>query len=380
MSYEDKHHKFHQKLDVVFALALFNFQIWLAFILAHYISGVNNLLLNFILLIFNMSMLIYWSKHRIPDKPFNVILYRISVLPFFAILASALLYFCLLPLTIILFIFFKSHIIPHIVVMSISAILGIYATMFTPFFPRKKTLIIKDSSIPKAFNNYKIIHISDLHFGHLLPESVYLRWEKLINDTQADLIIMSGDFITFGDHYVPRFINFIKALQIHDGILLSTGNHEAFTDLDALIVKLNATNAILLDNSTYNITRLNTSISIAAIPGVVDNLKRNINDLDAIIHKTKSSPDILIAHDANIFQYAATKGVKLCLSGHTHGGQISVPFAPQLNIVAFRYPYSSGYYKYNHSHLNVSNGLGIVHLPMRLGVPPEISVICLHSD
>jgi predicted MPP superfamily phosphohydrolase len=214
----------------------------------------------------------------------------------------------------------------------------------------------------------------------MTPDKVYLRWEKLINKAKGDLIIISGDFLTFGDEYMDRFIKFLHTIYATDGILLSTGNHESFTNLNMLLNKLNDTKFIILDNKIHVINKNNDKLYISAISGIVDNLNRNIADFNNIIDRYKICPDILISHEGAIFEHAAHRGVKLCLSGHTHGGQLSMPFFPRINLAALRYRYSSGYYNYNNSHLNISKGLGIINLPMRLCVSPEISVIYLESN
>jgi predicted MPP superfamily phosphohydrolase len=89
-------------------------------------------------------------------------------------------------------------------------------------------------------------------------------------------------------------------------------------------------------------------------------------------------PAVLLAHDPALFPEAAARGVELTLSGHTHGGQLGVPFFQRRwNLARLITGFTSGVYTQGASTLFVSHGLGTTGVPIRLLVPPEIAVLTL---
>jgi predicted MPP superfamily phosphohydrolase len=100
----------------------------------------------------------------------------------------------------------------------------------------------------------------------------------------------------------------------------------------------------------------------------------------ALKDKPEGLPTLLLAHDPNRFDQAADAGVELVLSGHTHGGQVAVPFvAKALNLARIAYKYSLGIYEKGRSTLYVHPGLGTTGPPIRLGAAPEVTILVLRT-
>ena len=96
-------------------------------------------------------------------------------------------------------------------------------------------------------------------------------------------------------------------------------------------------------------------------------------------HRPAGSTAILLAHDPNRFDHAAKAGADLVLSGHTHGGQIAMPFFARWNLARFGYPYNVGFYRRDRSVLYVHPGLGTTGPPIRIGAAPEVTILVLKS-
>jgi hypothetical protein len=158
LKYSKRHANFHLKLDILFWLALINFQFWLSILLKsqHQVSYLSAL--NVGIFAFNILAFLYWRNHRIPDKAFNNILYQILILPFFALLSSAIIFFCTLPF-VALSLFFEHTQIFITAILIVSIILGIYSSVITPFYPQIKHLNLKINLLPNNFHKYKVIHI-----------------------------------------------------------------------------------------------------------------------------------------------------------------------------------------------------------------------------
>jgi|GEM_PF-2037280 len=376
MAYGPRQIRFHRRLNSLFLASELLLHVIVYYAL-YYLFDINIASLLIVLIfVFNHTAFSLWLYHAIPEKPWPRYSYPLLILPFFIWLNSSIIILFLSPLLLLYFLFPG---IPWlIIILGIALVLSIYATAIRPRKLCTRRLTLPLQTLPTDFTNYRIIHLSDLHIGNLLPMKTYQHWQTAINQEAADLILISGDFLTFGDTYIDTFVDFIAGLQAKDGILLSTGNHEAFIDLDKLQKNLHhRTTAMIIDGKAHEIQRGNTKISIVAIQGIVDNLPVNRRDLDQVLALTSSTPIVLLSHEGSIFDDAAAKKIPLTLSGHTHGGQLALPFISQINLATKKYRYNSGHYQNKHSHLYVSNGMGLINLPMRLGAPPELAVLTL---
>lgn len=115
-----------------------------------------------------------------------------------------------------------------------------------------------------------------------------------------------------------------------------------------------------------------------AVAGI-DDLKAGHPDLGAALHGLNSAvPTILLSHRLEIFPQAAARGIPLTLAGHYHGGQIKLSLAGRdFSLANFMTKYPKGLYRINASHLYVSRGIGTTFTPVRLNVPPEVTLLHL---
>jgi uncharacterized protein len=112
--------------------------------------------------------------------------------------------------------------------------------------------------------------------------------------------------------------------------------------------------------------------------GALDDTWTGRDDLTATLRD--GLPHVVLAHDPDLFEAAAKQGVPLVLSGHTHGGQVAVPFlAERFNPARLRHRHTLGLYRDGDAYHYVHGGLGITGPPVRLGVPPEIAILTLRS-
>jgi predicted MPP superfamily phosphohydrolase len=245
---------------------------------------------------------------------------------------------------------------------------------------RRKWVRVRRLDVPilgldPVFDGYTIVQLSDLHIGSFNPESMALGWVRLANSLGADLVAVTGDLITNGDAFHPAVENVIRALRARDGVVVSPGNHDYFGDAEDLFDRVRAAGARLLRNESFRVHREHASLVIA---GVDDTWTRRADVHAALSKRPDGSPTVLLAHDPELFPIAAGRGVQLVLSGHTHGGQVAVPFiARWLNLSKLAHRYHLGSYRDGACHLYVSGGLGTTGPPVRVGAAPEIAVIRL---
>ena len=225
---------------------------------------------------------------------------------------------------------------------------------------------IKSEKIPKKFNKFKIIHLSDLHdcnFGKNNSKLI-----KKIDDEHPNIIVMTGDMVNKYDEKFCGFFNLAEILSKKYKIYYIVGNHEQRLrkdDLNLIITKLNELGIKILSDEKITIMREKDRINIYGIDIPLSyykiiNKPSNIDEvINEVLNKCKEKEyNILLAHNPLYFEEYAKHNVDLTLSGHVHGGMIRLPFigallSPERKLFP---KYSSGVYEENNKKLIVSRG------------------------
>ncbi len=229
-----------------------------------------------------------------------------------------------------------------------------------------------------AFDGFRIAHLSDLHIGTLTPKAWGLSWVRAANARGVDLAVVTGDMVTSGTQYHDDIAEVVGALRAEMGVFVSLGNHDYFGDVEPLVSRLRARGVKVLRNEGVVIERGEEAFWLA---GIDDTWTRRDDLAAALRGRPRGVPVVLLAHDPESFDKAAEAGADLVLSGHTHGGQIAVPFFNRrASLVSFGHRYGLGIYRYAGATLYVHPGLGTTGPPMRLGVAPEVTILVLRSD
>ncbi len=241
--------------------------------------------------------------------------------------------------------------------------------------PRVYRHDIAIAGLPPAFDGYRIAQISDLHCGPFAGGARVDRWVAKVNDLGADLVAVTGDLIASGSAFVPVVAASLGGLRARDGVFACMGNHDYFTDAEAMVTALERAGLDVLRNRGVVVRRGEQALYVAG----VDDTWTHRNDVArAMSGRPAQAPAVLLAHDPALFPEAAAHQVDLTLSGHTHGGQLGVPFlAKRYNLARLMTQFTTGLYTSGSSTLYVNRGLGATALPVRLAVPPEIALITL---
>jgi predicted MPP superfamily phosphohydrolase len=234
---------------------------------------------------------------------------------------------------------------------------------------------VRVAGLPAAFDGLRIAHLSDLHIGTLTPRPWGMRWARAANAQSPDLTVVTGDIVTSGNAYDEAIADVLGELRAPRGVFSSMGNHDYFGDEESLVARLRARGVRVLRNEGVVIEKDGARLWLAAI----DDTWTRRDDLGrALAGRPDGAVTVLLAHDPNRFDQAADAGVELVLSGHTHGGQVAVPFvARALNLARIAYKYSLGVYERGRSTLYVHPGLGTTGPPVRLGAAPEVTILLL---
>jgi predicted MPP superfamily phosphohydrolase len=243
--------------------------------------------------------------------------------------------------------------------------------------PRLVRTTLEIQGLPPAFDNYQVVHLSDVHCGPWTSAKRVRGWVERINALGPDLVAVTGDLITTGSDYVGAVSEALGGLRARDGVFACMGNHDYFTDGEAFALALDQAGLTVLRNRGRAIERDGERLYVA---GVDDTWTRRADMPAALGGRPDGAPTVLLAHDPLLFPEAAAAGVELTLSGHTHGGQFAVPlFHRRLNLARVASPFTVGLYRLGRSILHVSRGAGTTGPPIRLGAPAEISLITLRA-
>ncbi|HVV50958.1 MAG TPA: metallophosphoesterase [Polyangia bacterium] len=241
--------------------------------------------------------------------------------------------------------------------------------------PRVREHAVAIGGLPAAFDGYRVAQISDLHCGPFASGARVDGWVESVNRLQADLVAVTGDLIANGSRFVPVVAASLGRLRGRDGVFACMGNHDYFADGEEMALALERAGLTLLRNRGVEVRRDGGALYVAG----VDDTWTGRHDLPAALAaRPDGAPVLLLAHDPALFPDAAKRGVALTLSGHTHGGQLGVPFfAKRFNLARSITRFTTGLYRIGAATLYVTRGLGTTGMPIRLFVPPEITVITL---
>ena len=254
---------------------------------------------------------------------------------------------------------------------SIALVLAGYGALVGRRLLEVRRLDVRIDGLDASLDGYRIAHLSDLHIGAWTPRSWGLRWARAVNELGCDLVVVTGDLIQNGDAYLEDAADVVSALRARDGVVVALGNHDYYGDTERLVALLESHGVHVLRNASLRIK----SLCVAAVDH-----RHDISE--ALKDRPERQPTILLAHDPVHFDAAAGRDVDLVLSGHTHGGQIALPFfARRANLARFAHRHTLGSYRARRgeSRLIVHPGLGTSGPPVRIGVAPAILELTLRS-
>jgi len=245
---------------------------------------------------------------------------------------------------------------------------------------RKNTVIreieIKLRGLPADLQNVRIVQISDIHLSAFFSERDLSRVIDAANNLRGDIAIMTGDLITARGDPLEAGIRQLSRLKNTSGIWGCMGNHEHFAGVENLATQLGARAGVrFLRSQAVPLKFGRNTINLVGI----DFQSMHFPYLVGTEELVESDQfNLLLSHNPDVFPVAIQKGFDLVLSGHTHGGQINVEiFNHNLNIADFVTPYTKGLYTKENSAIYVNSGIGTIGMPVRLGAPPEITLIKL---
>ncbi len=232
--------------------------------------------------------------------------------------------------------------------------------------------------LPKDLDGLRIVQVTDIHLSPFLSEQEFARAIDMANETRANLALVTGDLISRRGDPLDACLKQLARLRAEAGVLGCLGNHEIYTHTEDYVTQKGAKIGIEFLRSSAKALRFGeATLNFAG----VDYQRFNFSYLEGAERLVlPGATNILLSHNPDVFPVAAAKGFDLTIAGHTHGGQVNFELLHQnWNVARYFTPYVLGLYRQGNSSVYVSSGLGTIGVPIRLGAPPEISVIHLCS-
>jgi predicted MPP superfamily phosphohydrolase len=228
-----------------------------------------------------------------------------------------------------------------------------------------------------AFNGFRIAVVSDIHLGPLAGRAHTARIVRMINETEPDLVAIVGDLVDGTVEELGTAAEPLRDLVSREGTFFVTGNHEYFVpDTSSWLRELERLGVQPLRNENTPIRRGAAAFDLAGVNDVAGEQRSDPPDFDrALSGVDDSRPTILLAHQPVQVAEAAAHGVDLQLSGHTHGGQMW----PFHYVVRAAQPSLAGLSTVDGTQLYVTRGAGFWGPPVRIGAPPDITVLSLSA-
>lgn len=252
-----------------------------------------------------------------------------------------------------------------------------------PHIERLQEVEIRLARLPEAFNGFRLVQFSDIHFGDWLGEGYFSSAMDKINSVDADAVLCTGDFITAhgtakpGDkRNLEGCAQVLRNLRARHGAYGVIGNHDHRAGADFVQATMAAAGMRILRNQAVPFEKDGRRIWLCG----VDDPYFGQADIDSTLASVPEEEcRILMAHEPDFADELAEHTADLQLSGHTHGGQVNLPVATRFALPAMGRKYVSGLFHVGDMQLYVNRGLGVIGLPFRLFAPPEITVITLRS-
>jgi predicted MPP superfamily phosphohydrolase len=232
-------------------------------------------------------------------------------------------------------------------------------------------------NLPRAFSGLRLVQLSDLHYGFLMPLSLIRHVVARTNRMDRDLVVCTGDYVheRSSTRQIDRVWPILARVQAPMGVFSILGNHDHWADTERSQYWLSATGQDLRHRAVA-IEKGKDRIWIAGAGDFMED-HRSIDELLQGIPNSECR--IVLAHNPDSADTEFSSRIDLMISGHTHGGQVDIPFVGPPVLPVRNKNYSRGLKKSPRgTNVFISRGIGWAIFPIRFNCYPEIAVLELH--
>ncbi len=230
--------------------------------------------------------------------------------------------------------------------------------------------------LPPTLDGLVVAQLSDIHVGSFVGEGELRAAELLVREARPDLVVLTGDLLDHDAAYAPQLGRFVERLRplARFGVAAIPGNHDHYAGVDAVEEALRRAGAHLMTNAGRLVGDGGGAFGLVGVDDLWAREGRRPDLERALAMVPADVPKILLAHQP-VFLEQAVGRVQLQLSGHTHGGQVSLGWNPAELVLPNGWV--RGRYDVGESILYVNRGFGTAGPPTRLFSPPEVTKLVL---
>jgi uncharacterized protein len=248
-------------------------------------------------------------------------------------------------------------------------------TLYRPLMrfmpPTVVRLSVPLAGLPAALEGLTIAQLSDIHHSQIVPLSVIEQAVALANDLAPDVIFLTGDFVSNDVSYAAAAARALAGLRARLGVYAILGNHDYWADPVLISRELRANGIPVLINEAR---RLAAGLWVAGI----DDAWAGRPDLDAALAPIpQGAVTVLLAHEPDVADTAQGRNISLQLSGHSHGGQVRIPFTRRPVLPFLAWKYYAGLQRAGDLWVYTNRGLGTMQPPFIFTCRPEVALLRL---
>jgi uncharacterized protein len=254
-----------------------------------------------------------------------------------------------------------------------------YATKIEPRDLAIEQIRLKIARLDPAFDGFKLVQISDLHMDHTwMSEERLTDYMRLVNEQKPDAVAITGDFVTHeAEPFMDGLVNALRTLNPRESTVAVLGNHDHWTNASLVQQAIRRGGVNDVNNGVYTVQRGKAMLHLCGVNDVWEGRNR----LDLVLN---TLPDdgaaILLAHEPDYADVSsATERFDLQISGHSHGGQVQIPFVGPIALPELANIYPAGLYRVGKMYQYTNRGLGMVYPQVRFNCRPEITVFTLEA-
>jgi uncharacterized protein len=232
--------------------------------------------------------------------------------------------------------------------------------------------------LPPELDGLRVVQLSDLHLGEMNGTELMQRVVQKVQTLSPDLMLLTGDFVTESADYAAPLAEILKQVQPTLGSYASLGNHDVWTSARKVSTAFRQAGIPMLVNQALDLQHRGKKLLIGGLDSAWAGKPKFA---DVVKQWSTGTPLLLMAHEPDYADELARHHVPLVqLAGHTHGGQVRVPWMGAIRTVSWGKKYIAGRYAIGPVNLYVNRGVGCVGHPVRFASPPEITLLTLRSE
>jgi uncharacterized protein len=248
-------------------------------------------------------------------------------------------------------------------------------TLYRPLMrfmpPTVERVVVAAPALPPALDGFTVAQLSDIHHSRVVPLPVIEQWVALTNSLKPDAVFLTGDFVTNDVSYMAACARALARLAAPRGVYAILGNHDYWTDPLEVTRQLRNNGIIVLINSACPLAE---NLWVAGVDDVWSGEANLEKTLQAV---PPGAATILLAHEPDFADQAQGRGFVIQLSGHSHGGQVRVPFTNRPVLPFLAWKYYAGMRTVGDLPVYTSRGMGTMQPPFIFRCRPEVALLRL---